>query len=318
VTVNWLVSPLPLSSSGCDARTLVADTAATSITCAATFPGEPPITISVTVTIRIDKTAPSVTGGAERPPDVNGWYNRPVTVGFSGTDAMSGLQGCSSAIYAGPDNPNASVGGTCQDNAGNVASGALSFRYDTTPPTVTMLVAKPGKRSAELRWVTSSDTQLVELSRSPGLGDAAQSVVYRGSDPSRLDSGLVPGRNYRYTLSAYDQAGNRSERTLDFVGRGSLLNPAPGALVTAPPLLTWTPVRRATYYNVVLVYRGKRVYAAWPLRPHLQLARSWVYRGRRHRLRPGLYRWYVFPGYGRLAAGRFGRLLGGSTFVVRR
>jgi hypothetical protein len=54
------------------------------------------------------------------------------------------------------------------------------------------------------------------------------------------------------------------------------------------------------------------------VKPRLQLPRAWVYRGKRYRLRPGLYRWYVWPGLGRLSAGRFGRMVGGSTFVVTR
>src|SRR5438552_14065867 len=38
VTVNWVLEPPPLSSTGCDAVTFVADTPDTRLTCAATFP----------------------------------------------------------------------------------------------------------------------------------------------------------------------------------------------------------------------------------------------------------------------------------------
>jgi hypothetical protein len=31
-----------------------------------------------------------------------------------------------------------------------------------------------------------------------------------------------------------------------------------------------------------------------------------------------VYRWFVWPGRGRLAAGTYGKLLGGSSFVVSR
>jgi hypothetical protein len=265
-----------------------------------------------------DATAPQVTGAVpSREPDANGWYDHALTIRFGGSDATSGLDACTETVYAGPDDPAASVGGSCVDRAGNRSgSTAFSLRYDATDPTVAMLTVKPGRRSAELRWQTSSDTNLVELTRSPGRTGAARSVVYRGEATVLLDRGLVPGRTYRYTLNAYDEAQNRGQRSLDFVGRGALISPAPGARVERPPLLGWAPVPRARYYNVLLVYRGKRVFAAWPLRPQLQLGRSWTYRGRRYRLRPGRYRWYVFPGYGSLRAGNFGRLLGGSTFVV--
>ncbi len=64
--------------------------------------------------------------------------------------------------------------------------------------------------------------------------------------------------------------------------------------------------------------RGRRVLSAWPARPGFQLRRTWIYNGRRHRLRPGVYRWYVRPGILRISASRFGRLLGDSTFAVTK
>ncbi len=313
VTINWIREPPPLNDSGCDSRTLVADTRGTRFTCSAEFPGG--VEISVTVTIKLDKTAPSVAGAADRPPDANGWYNHALTASFSGTDATSGVAACSSAGYGGPDAAPASIGGTCRDNAGNVGNGSFSFRYDATAPTVGSLSAKPGNRTADLAWKASADTVQVDVLRSPGVNGASETLVYRGTDAAFRDKGLTPGRKYRYTVAVYDQATNRAAQTIDFVGRGALLTPAPGERLKSAPFLTWTPVKGASYYNVVLV-RSRRVFSAWPRQTRLQLPLSWTYRGRRQRLRPGVYRWYVWPGFGRLSAGRYGRLLGGSTFVV--
>jgi hypothetical protein len=314
VTINWVVQPLPLSMSGCDAKTLATDTPGTRFTCSATFSGD--VEITVTKTIKLDKTAPAVSGAADRQPDANGWYNRPLTVSFAGSDGTAGIEACSSGGYGGPDNPTASVSGTCRDRAGNVGAAAISFKYDATAPTVTGVRTKPGNRIADIAWNASADTRLAELVRSPGVKGAAETVVYRGSAASHRDTGLTAGRKYRYTVAVYDEAANRSSRTLDYLARGALLNPAPGESVSSAPLLVWTPVRRATYYNVVLV-RARKVYSAWPVQARLQLPKSWIFRGQRYRLRPGVYRWYVWPGFGRLSAGRFGRLLGGSSFVVR-
>jgi hypothetical protein len=179
-----------------------------------------------------------------------------------------------------------------------------------------MLVAKPGKRSVELLWRVSSDAVSVELARAPGT-DGAESVIYEGATlaTSHPDRGLKAGRTYRYRLTAADEAANRATRTADFVARGALLFPAPGERVSKPPLLVWTPVKGARYYNVILI-RGRRVFSAWPVRARLQLRRTWTYRGSRYKLRPGLYRWFVWPGRGRLAAGKYGPMLGGSTFIV--
>jgi hypothetical protein len=41
-----------------------------------------------------------------------------------------------------------------------------------------------------------------------------------------------------------------------------------------------------------------------------------VFQGHRYRLGAGLYRWYVWPGFGSRAQARYGRRLGGSTFRV--
>ena len=234
-------------------------------------------------------------------------------------DATSGIDSCTRATYSGPDNPVAFVGGSCRDRAGNQGTASIAVKYDGTAPAVMMLVPKPGKRTAELIWRTTPDAQSVELLRSPGLNGEAQSVVFRGagSATSYLDTGLRPGREYQYRLGAVDQAANEGTKTLDFVARGALLFPGPGEQVAKPPLLVWTAVRGASYYNVVLV-RSHRVYSAWPVRARLQLPRSWKYRGRKFKLRPGTYRWYVWPGRGKLSAGRYGKLLGASSFVVKR
>ena len=85
----------------------------------------------------------------------------------------------------------------------------------------------------------------------------------------------------------------------------------------SPPTLVWAPAKGATYYNVQLIRRGRRVLSEWPVRPTFQLRRTWLYKGRRYRLRPGVYRWYVWPGYGRISAARYAkRALGSSSFVV--
>jgi hypothetical protein len=96
----------------------------------------------------------------------------------------------------------------------------------------------------------------------------------------------------------------------------ALLAPAAGARVMGAPLLVWRPVARASYYNVQL-FRGKtKVLSAWPTRARFRLRSRWTYLGRQQRLAPGTYRWLVWPRLGRGAKGRYGPLLGQSTFTV--
>jgi hypothetical protein len=315
VTVNWVVTGAE-NSTGCDTTTLSVDTPGTKLTCKATS-GLDETTKSIT--IKLDKTPPAVTGAASRAADANGWYNHALTVAFSGTDGTSGVESCAGGSYAGPDNPAAAVAGSCRDFAGNVTPSALSFKYDSTPPQVTAVSAKRGDRNVQLSWHSSADTTRVEIARAPGRKGAGQSVVYTGSGSSFRDSALAAGRNYRYRITGFDDAQNRVDQTLTFTASGALLTPAPGEKVKlgSRTVMTWTRVRKASYYNLQLM-RGDKILSAWPVRTSFQLPRSWVYQGRRYRLRPGVYRWYVWPGIGRISANRYGGLLGSSSFVVTR
>jgi hypothetical protein len=313
VTVDWDVSG-ETSSSGCDTVTLVVDTPGTLRTCTAENNGD---ATSKSVTIKLDRTAPAASAVPDRLPDASGWYNRPLTVTSSGTDATSGIAGCSSSPYGGPDTPAAIVAGSCQDAAGNATPTTFAFKYDGTAPSLTGLRSKPGKRSVDLFWKLAGDPQIVEVVRTPGRNGAASSVVFRGLGLTFNDRNLRIGRTYRYQVTAFDAARNSSAQTKTIVATGALLAPAPGQRIVpnAPPRLTWTPVRGASYYNLQIIRNGK-ILSVWPSRASYQLRRTWVYHGRRFRLRAGVYHWYVWPGFGRISAARYGRLLGSSTFVV--
>jgi hypothetical protein len=261
--------------------------------------------------LHFDATAPQVTTvSPERPPDANGWYNRRLAVRFHGADATSGIDSCTEATYAGPDAGAVSLGGFCRDVAGNASAGAsFALRYDATAPHLAAVTATPGNRTVALSWMSSPDTTGVEIRRSGKL-------AYQGSGLRFTDTGLENGTLYRYTLTAYDEARNKAEYTVTARPSTPLVSPPAGAKVSAPPRLVWTSVPNATYYNVQLWRRG-RILSAWPVRSSFRLTRTWTYAGRRHKLLPGRYRWYVWPGYGRRASKRFGPLLGASSFVVR-
>jgi hypothetical protein len=97
---------------------------------------------------------------------------------------------------------------------------------------------------------------------------------------------------------------------------GPLRRPAEGTTVGSRVTLAWQRVAGARFYNVQL-YRGRtKVLSAWPQGATLRLAPSWVHAGRRQRLAPGLYRWYVWPARGTRERPAYGRVLGSSTFRV--
>jgi hypothetical protein len=312
VTVNWTFDGPVEDTTGCDAKTISTDTPGITYTCTATRDG---FTTVVSKTFKVDKTAPAVNTVLERGTDANGWYNRPLSVAWAGADGTSQIASCSSVRYAGPDNATAAVTGSCRDNAGNETRSAFSFKYDATAPTLFAVTAEHGNRSAQLTWRKSSDTRVIEVFRVPGRNGQGESGIYRGTATGFRDSGLVVGRRYQYRVIGVDDANNRAEERVNVLATGALLAPLPAARIKVPPTLTWARVKGASYYNLQLI-RGRKVLSIWPTGPHFRLRRTWIYEGRRYRLRPGTYRWYVWPGFGQISDARYGRLLGSSTFVV--
>ena len=274
---------------------------------------------NASVALHYDATPPTITAAIpSRRPDHNGWYNHPVSIAFTGTDATSGISSCSDPRYAGPNSAAASLTGSCSDRAGNVATLGVPLHYDANPPPPDVR-ANPGDGIVALRWRTGADVAPItslKLVRAPGLRGAKSSVLYRGHSGSYDDRQVRDGVRYRYTVTVRDQAGNVDAQTLRVTPGPRLLSPASGSQVSRPPLLRWTPVRRASYYNVQL-YHGGKVLSEWPQGTSLQLTEKWSFGGRRYRLRPGRYRWYVWPGFGHRSAARYGPVIGSGTFVVR-
>jgi hypothetical protein len=312
---DWPQLTADVSGGNCAKQTFTTDTKAAVVHCEVRDQSSGDTT-GRTVTIRIDRTGPTITGpGLGRPPDSGEWFNHPVGFGFAGTDATSGIESCTGGTYGGPDGAGVSFSGTCRDVAGNVTSGAFTINYDATPPPAAAVRVLPGNRRVALRWESSQ--YLAEVVRVSTA--AAEKVIYRGAGERFTDRGLRNGRRYRYVVTLIDQAGNRSSDAASAVPtRSPLLLPANGARLSSPPELVWKRVKRAQYYNAQLLFRGRKVLTRWPVQTRLQLPERWRSEGRRHRLVRGRYCWYVWPGYGPRRLRNYGELLGRSCFRITR
>jgi hypothetical protein len=395
VTVTWSYDPAGVTATDCDVVTVSSDTPGASVTCRVWYGSD---YVEAGKVIKRDATPPVVTGAAaERAPDSGEWFNHPVAIGFTGTDATSGIAACAGATYAGPDTATAAVAGTCRDVAGNSSTGSFALRYDSTPPAVAAVAArapdangwyrapvavrfdgadalsgvascdgpvtyrgpettraavsgscrdaagnagsaaaltlrydsKPpvaagrlrvetGNGFARVRWARSPSARLYELVRLPGLGSASRSVVYRGRAISFLDRTVSNGVRYRYLVRSLDDAGNAAARTIAAVPRAPVFAPAAGTVLRAPPRAAWEDVDGARFYNVQL-YRGStKLLSTWVVEPRLRLTRAWTYDGRHRTLSSGRYRLFVWPAFGTRKQPRYGKLLGETTFRIRR
>ena len=265
--------------------------------------------------LQYDSTPPTLSAALARPPDANGWYNHAVAVTATGSDTSSGLDSCGGQSYSGPDADNASLTATCIDKAGNRASQTFPLKYDDTPPKLTVLPVTLGNGTATLRWTASPDNASITVLRTPGPSGRGTATVFKGNGLGFTDAKLKNGVRYLYKLSATDRAGNNA--TVDAVAvPRALWAPAPGAKLKQPPLLQWTAVRGADYYNVQVFFAGRKVLSSWPVGTKLRLARTWTFAGHKHALVKGRYRWYVWPGFGSRKAAKYGKLLGGSSLVI--
>ncbi|HET7554571.1 MAG TPA: hypothetical protein VFJ75_02835 [Gaiellaceae bacterium] len=268
---------------------------------------------------RFDSTPPTgISAAPARPPDHGGWYNRPFAVKWSGSDALSGIASCTTATYGGPTNGATAMSGSCTDQAGNT-SGAVgyAFKYDGTPPAFDRLSLTPHDDAVAVRWRASGATSF-QVTRKPGVGGAASSVVYDGAASSFADRKVDNYVRYTYVVTAEDEAGNELARSAAATPMPVLFAPRPGARVGpgSSPLLAWRAAGKARYYNVQLWLGGRVVGSWWPAGSRLRLPARWRFGGSAHTLEPGSYTWYVWPGRGPRRLGRYGKLLGKSTFVV--
>jgi hypothetical protein len=316
VALKWGWQPDSPDFSGCQNQSFTAEMQPVTRSCTVSWGTT---TIIKRVWIGIDRTPPQVVSyQTDRPPDYNGWFNHPVGLAFQGTDATSGVASCSSTTYGGPDGQGVMIAGSCRDVAGHTGTASLPLNYDATPPPAPLVDSLPGNKSIALEWSTSPDSQaeVVRLEK-----DVAPVVVYRGPAGAFTDRSLTNGKRYRYSVSLIDQAGNRAVGTTSTVPTSSkLLVPPKGSRIRAVqlPLLIWKPVRKASYYNVQIFRRRTKVLSSWPKRTQFQLKRSWQFAGKRYRLVPGKYCWYVWPGYGKRSKRDYGKRLGRSCFRIVR
>jgi hypothetical protein len=200
-------------------------------------------------------------------------------------------------------------------------SGVGPPAQDLRPPAnVSRLRRNVGYGVLQLRWRRPSDPDFdhVAVFVSTKRGAPPRKLAYSGRKQSYVKRRFQNGLYYRYLVVSYDRSDNASGGRSAQVPPSALLrSPRDGQVVRSAPRLRWTPVRKATFYNVQVYFRGRKVLSVWPVRARQALQRRWTYSGHSYALRKGAYSWFVWPGFGPRAKSRYGDLLGFGTFKVR-
>ncbi|WP_411720418.1 OmpL47-type beta-barrel domain-containing protein [Mycetocola sp.] len=148
------------------------------------------------VIVRIDKTAPQIEANVRGTKNDAGWYNGPVTVEYTASDALSGLTDAPTSVLLG-EGANQDSAGVATDAAGNSARASVSgINVDTTPPALTATFPRG--------WHT--DNVAVDWSCTDALSGVATQPV---DDTVRGE-----GSNLSSTASCVDVAGNAVTKTV--------------------------------------------------------------------------------------------------------
>jgi len=182
------------------------------------------------------------------------------------------------------------------------------------------LKAKPGNRIVRMTWSNpkAPDFDRIEITRSGSDPGAPGTVLYRGAATSFADRAVRNDVEYRYLFVAFDHTGNASGGVVVLATpkRPLLVSPPDGAKLKNPPELDWVASATARYYNVQIFRGGVKILSAWPKKNSFKLKRKWRFNRSLRRLTPGTYVWFVWPGLGERKEGRYGPVLGSSTFRI--
>lgn len=151
------------------------------------------------VTVKLDKTKPTIAATPSGTQGSNGWYKSAVTVNFTCADpgsVSSGVATCTGPQVLGHDG---SVTGTAVDNAGNSDSAAVGpVKVDGDAPTITLNGVKDGGEYT-LADVPATSCSATDVGPSGLDGTCQMSVT--GGQPNGVGT-------FTYTATAKDKAGN--------------------------------------------------------------------------------------------------------------
>jgi len=174
------------------------------------------------LTIKIDKTPPTITGAPTIAPNQNGWWNTDVTIHYTAQDELSGIDTVTPDTIISTEGANQTLTGTAVDQAGNTASYTVDkINLDKTKPQIN--ITSPGEnqeyilnQKVNAAWTTSDNLSGVET---------AQGTV---ADGNEFNTATV-GEN-SFTVEATDLAGNQESKTIKYYVRYNYtsLSPANG------------------------------------------------------------------------------------------
>ena len=209
---------IPPSCTATDSGSGIAAPCAVSVTSAATTPGATiydarAVATDVagnvaedtwSFTVTTDTDGPMITAVADRDPNINGWYNAPVSVRFTCSDT-SGVAACPEPVDFDAAGPNQSAEVTATDIFGNANSfTVVGINIDLAAPIVELTNAKA---------TYTVDEQVSIGCRTSDTESGVWTAHCPAIDQRAVDLGVG---THTLTAAATDRAGNVTEQTITF------------------------------------------------------------------------------------------------------
>jgi large repetitive protein len=159
---------------------------------------------SVTTPIlKIDKTAPTVSGTVVTQPNSNGWFSSDVTVHWTCDDNLSGVVSCPSDSVVTGEGGNLGASVSVVDKAGHPGTGAVSgVKIDRTTPGTAAVGVPTGWQNAPVT------VGLLATDNLSGV-DSTHYSVDGGADKTGVDVTLGTDGTHAVSYYSVDNAGNR-------------------------------------------------------------------------------------------------------------
>lgn len=160
------------------------------------------------VTVKIDKTKPTISAAATTSPNGNGWYKDDVTVDFTCTDSLSGIAAGACPGDEVLSTEGATVSSTSQtvsDNAGNVSvpSNVVTVSIDKTGPGI--------------NWTGGiNDGDSFYFGSVPAAPTCSATDALSGPDGCAVSGYSALVGSHTLTATARDKAGNETKETRQY------------------------------------------------------------------------------------------------------
>lgn len=206
VTIDWQATdPAPSSGTPTDPLDTVASTEGSGVI----YTSDPSCDLADqcatgSLALSIDKSAPAASASASPLPNAKGWNNTSVVVSFSGTDGLSGIDSCDTAVVL-TEGAGQSGTGTCTDKASNVSAPATAsgINIDKTAPSVACQSPAP-------TFMLGATGATVSATVSDGLSGPVAATVSAAANTSSVGAKTA-------SLTGQDRAGNASTAICSYV-----------------------------------------------------------------------------------------------------